>query len=344
MIPTYNRPQFLMNCLKYIFLQTRLPSEVVIVDASDYWEETYNKVKSAYQMHWETINLVYEPAKVRSSSHQRNQALELCQCDIVFSLDDDMYLYPDAAAIIMEAYDRDVAEEIAMIAGHFTESSPDSVSSEVAAPTAEDIPVATSFSSRVKAWLERQLAMDKHFVPYDQPFCSDPPPASVQDLPRIFPEKLINGGRATFRRKYALQTRWSTTLLYYATHEDSDFSYRMSYCGRLLTAANAKFFHADGNTSQFKRFKVNAIRVMNLMALHRESSPNRLRSSFRLLRSFCSFIGVYLLIDAAQKRFSFPTVRAYLFGIAAIPVFLLYPFNDFRAWYIRRQEIMQKAK
>ena len=121
---TYNRAGFLMQCLKYVLEQTRLPSEVVIVDASDDWEDTYNTVRDTYAEHWQAIKLVYEPAKVRSLTFQRNQALDLSQSDIIFSLDDDIYLFPDAAAIIMKAYEADVDEEIAMIGGHFASHSP----------------------------------------------------------------------------------------------------------------------------------------------------------------------------------------------------------------------------
>jgi hypothetical protein len=45
-------------------------------------------------------------------------------------------------------------------------------------------------------------------------------------------------------------------------------------------------------------------------------------------------------IDPLRKRFTFPTVRAYLLGVVQIPVFLFWPFKDFTAWYTELQEKM----
>jgi GT2 family glycosyltransferase len=338
---TYNRKHFLMKCLKHTLSQSRPPSEVVIVDASDYWQDTLNEVMKTYKDFWKEIRLVYEPAKVRSSAHQRNQALDLSQSDVIFSLDDDIYMHPNSADTIMDAYERDVDEEIALIGGHFVDSNPDE---KELVPAESSEAEHTSLVGRIRTNLEQQLSLDAHFVPYDKPVNRmDPPPKSTHGL-EVFPSGLVSGGRTTFRRRYGIQVHWSPLLRYYATHEDSDFSYRMSHHGRILVAPKAAFFHADGNERRLNRFKVNTIRVRNLMALHRVSSTNRLRSSCRLLASFCFFIGLYLLIDPARKRFSFPIVRAYALGAALIPVFMFFPFRDFSAWYLDQQERMHSAR
>ncbi len=62
---TYNRVHFLVECLQHTLSQTRMPAEVVVVDASDNWEENYAKVKRMYADAWEQVRLVYEPAEVR---------------------------------------------------------------------------------------------------------------------------------------------------------------------------------------------------------------------------------------------------------------------------------------
>jgi|GEM_PF-6109805 len=339
-ICTYNRAEYLMQCLRYALKQTRLPSEIVIVDGSDYWEETFKIVADTYKDHWEKIRLIYEPAKVRSLTLQRNQAVELSQADIIFSLDDDIYMHPKSAGIIMDIYERDVDEEIAMIGGHFVDSHPGEEHVKQSEPG--DINRG-SFAGYVQTSLEKRLSVDHHFVPYGKRVNGDAPPKSVQGL-QVYPSGLVNGGRTTFRRRFGVQVQWSSLLRYYATHEDSDFSYRMSSFGRILVAPQAEFFHADGNERQFNRFKVNTIRVRNLMALHRVSSDNKFRSSWRLLVSFCFFMGLYLLIDPARKRFSLPIVRAYALGITLIPVFMFFPFRDFYAWYLEQQERMYRTR
>lgn len=338
---TYNRAEFLVECLKHTLNQSRPPSEVVVVDASDYWEKTYEEMKEVYAEHWENVRLVYEPAKVRSIPFQRNQALDLAQADIVFSLDDDIYMEPDAAEIIMEGYEADEKEEVSMIGGHFTEAHPDESVPvhEEATPVVQE----GGLVNKIKGRLEQSLTLESHFVPYGKVVRFIDPPQQLKDQ-GIYPSGLINGGRTTFRRKFGVKSRWSTLLRYYATHEDSDFSYRMSYFGLIATAPKAGFFHADGAEARPNKFKINKIRVRNLMALHRVSSENRLRSAWRLMVSFCYFAGLYLMIDPVRKRFTLPNVRSYLQGALMAPYFMFYPFKDFVAWYTDHQEKMYRKR
>jgi len=335
-ICTYNRLHFLVETLAHAVVQTRLPAEVVIVDASDDWDMHRAEVQSRFADHWKDIRLIYVPADVRSLTFQRNQAMRLATSDIVFSIDDDIYLFPDAAERIMQIYEADIGSEVAMVAGHFTPHAP----GEDTAPSATDLAApAQGLKSRFLTWLEDQLSLDNHFVPYDAKVDKGPLPPAIEAAGGSA-NGLINGGRTTARREWAVQNGWSEILRYYSTHEDGDFSYRMSQRGRLVHATQAGFFHADGNDSTASRFRINTIRVRNLMALHAIHSQARARSAIRLARSFLKFALLYAAIDPLRKRYSFPTVRAYLLGVLQIPVFLFWPFRDFTAWYTDLQEKM----
>lgn len=335
-ICTYNRLHFLVRTLSYAVVQTRPPAEVVIVDASDDWEAHRAEVQRRFADYWEDIRLVYVPADVRSLTFQRNQSMRLATSDIVFSIDDDIYLFPDAAERIMQIYEADTGCEVAMVAGHFTSHAPD----DEAAEPATDLPAPVlGLRGRLLGWLEDQLSLDNHFVPYDGRVDKGPLPPAVEAAGGSA-NGLINGGRTTARREWAVKTGWSEILRYYSTHEDGDFSYRMSRRGRLVHATQAGFFHADGNDSKASRFRINTIRVRNLMALHAIHSNARAGSAIRLALSFLKFALLYCAIDPLRKRFSFPTVRAYLLGVVQIPVFLFWPFRDFTAWYTELQEKM----
>lgn len=342
-ICTYNRPQHLVPTLGFIADQRRLPLEVVVVDASEDWEATRAEVLKTYPELWQKVTLRYEPAKVRSLTAQRNQALHLAQGDIVFSLDDDIHLFPDTAERIMAAYEADVAEDISMIAAFFVEPGPGSESDAEDMLSSEAFETPRGLKARIEDWLRSQFSLDKHFVPYWDPLTEEPLPARAQS-DGVMAAGLVNGGRTTFRRKYALQSGWSEILRYYATHEDSDFSYRMSQKGRLAVMPEARLFHADGNEGLYQRYRVNLIRVRNLTALHRLYSDNRLRSAVRLAKSFLFFAGLYCLIDPMQKRFTWPTMRAYLGGVVQIPWLLYRPSRDFSAWYVDLQERMYRLK
>lgn len=183
------------------------------------------------------------------------------------------------------------------------------------------------------------MELDSHFVPYSKPIEISPVPKSISQL-NTAPSGLINGARTTFRRKFGNQVGWTETLRYYAIHDDTDFSYRMASHGRLILAADAGFFHADGADRKINRFRLNTIRIRNLLALHVVHSPSRICSTGRCIASFGKFALLYVLIDAAQLRFSLPTARAYLYGILQTPVFLFWPFRNFEQWYKELQEKM----
>lgn len=342
-IITYNRVEFLVECLKYALQQTRLPAEVVVVDASDDWQQNHQQIASLYADAWQTVRLVYKSADVRSIPFQRNQALALTEADVIFSLDDDIYLHPDAANIIMQGYEKDTKGEIAMIGGHYVDEHPGQQQVEEEGTPAEPIEGRRGLLSHIKTRLEEQLSLEGHFVAYGKLVRPIDPPESVQGM-RLFGGGLLNGGRTTFRRSYGIQCGWSELLRYYAIHDDSDFSYRVSHFGQVLVAPDAKFFHADGAEARPDRFKINTIRVRNLMALHRSYSKNRLRSAGRLLASFGFFTAFYLLIDFAQRRYSLPSARAYALGALQVSQFMFYPFKDFSAWYINKQEQMHRSR
>ena len=332
-ICTLNRPSFLVRTLRYALLQTHLPAEVVIIDASYNWEE--NRAQILSKLDWPSaLPLIYQSAKVRSLTFQRNQALESATSDIVFSIDDDIYLFPDTAHIIMSVYEADIMCEVAMVTGCFT-SRPDGQDVE----SDEIGPRNIKAISHLQERLEAQLTLDRHFVPYDKAVDEAPVPASLRHL-NVLPHGLINGGRTTFRRKFGVDCRWSELLRYYATHEDSDFSYRMSRFGRLIIAPGARFFHADGNPKRLKMFKLHSIRTSNLLALHAMHSTNKLRSMVRCIVSFSRFLSIYILIDLARKRFTLPSVRAYAYGISQAPLFFFRKPSDLRDWYTKRQEDM----
>lgn len=339
-ICTYNRPHFLVETLRYAIAQTRPPAQVVVVDASDNWEDHKAQMQRTFAETWDKIELNYVPAEVRSLTFQRNQALRLARHEIVFSLDDDIYLRPDAAEAIMIGYEADPQEDIAMIAGLFVDGveQPNLPEASTQPPLAHPSQ-RRSLKARLKQLLENQLTLDSHFVPYQADVDRSAAPAALASH-NIVPGGLINGGRTTFRRKIGAQVGWSELLRYYATHEDSDFSYRMSYHGRLLVAPDAGFFHADGNEGNASRYRVNTIRVRNLMALHVLHSRNKVRSACRLVASFSKFLAIYMIIDAVQKRLSFPTARAYALGLMQIPMYLFWPRKDFAAWYAAQQEAM----
>jgi len=93
-IPTYNRDEDLKKCLDSILNQTRLPSEIIIIDDGelsrvflDYFISQFKKLQ---------IILTYykkdHEIERRGLSESKNKALELVTNDIFFIIDDDVIL------------------------------------------------------------------------------------------------------------------------------------------------------------------------------------------------------------------------------------------------------------
>jgi GT2 family glycosyltransferase len=93
-IPTFNREKELVECINSILNQTRLPSEIIIVDDGDLKlsliEEFKEKILS------EGINFLYykkdHTKERRGLSESKNIGLNLAKNEIVFFLDDDLEL------------------------------------------------------------------------------------------------------------------------------------------------------------------------------------------------------------------------------------------------------------
>lgn len=308
MVCTYNRPDMLLRCVRLTLTQTRPPLEIVIVDASDGWESSVKAVTDLVATASPTVRLVYERAVVRSTTHQRNQALAHVTADIVFAIDDDSLMTPDCAAGVLDVYERDVAGRIAGVGIIGTPTPPDE--QPVQAPV--EPPARVGW---LKAALNRQLDMDRRFVPYFPGDRLDQGEIDV-DGRKYWTVRLLNGFRMTFRTELGRKVAWCEALLFYALHEDADFSYRLSRLGLLVMAPTGRVCHCQAPGGRLPRAVVDRLRVLNLAALHRVYSPNLASSRRRILATYSRAALLYLFLDLVKRRFSLPTVRAYLWGIA----------------------------
>ena len=114
-IATLNRHDVLLSALGNALRQTRPPGQIVIVDASDTWQDTKQAVEEMTAGSAQ-IELCYVPAEERSSATQRNQGISLCTQDIVFMLDDDSFMHPTCAEELLRIYEADPDAALAGVA------------------------------------------------------------------------------------------------------------------------------------------------------------------------------------------------------------------------------------
>src|SRR5947207_8770449 len=124
-ICTYKRELVLPRCVRCAVASTRRPAQVIVIDASPYWERTRDTVLEEFEAANPGIQFVYVGARRASLMAQRNQGLEHCTGDIAFMLDDDSLLFPDSAQRIMEVYDADVNNQVVALTPMFVPEVPD---------------------------------------------------------------------------------------------------------------------------------------------------------------------------------------------------------------------------
>ncbi len=203
-IATYNRPQALRTCLQLATGQSRPPAEVIVVDASDAWEDNLRMAleevapgaPSGTRWH-------YEKSRVRSLTSQRNQAIALATTGVLFLIDDDAFMYPGCAEQVMNVYERDTHGAVAGVAPMEVNQPPPgldgaSIATSVpAAPTSANDGGA-SITRKLYGWFEREVDVQRLLLPYDGAWPERPVPAELAGI-AVSPTFHFSGFRMTFR-------------------------------------------------------------------------------------------------------------------------------------------------
>ena len=105
-IPTYNRPQDLTNCMQSILSQSVKPDEIIVVDDGDLpGFPLLNECKGA------GIRCIFHKKNIkkniRGPAASRNAGVKLSFGEIIFFLDDDVKLFPDYIEKILKVYELD---------------------------------------------------------------------------------------------------------------------------------------------------------------------------------------------------------------------------------------------
>ena len=111
-IATKNRFQDIVKCIESILVQTVLPDEIVIVDASD-TQELKSKIK---EFKSEKTKIIYLHTKA-GMTYQWNIGVENSCGDVVFILDDDTVLENAFIKEIVNVFENDKGREIGGVCG-----------------------------------------------------------------------------------------------------------------------------------------------------------------------------------------------------------------------------------
>lgn len=341
-IATYQREKILPTCLQLAAAQTRKPLEIIVVDSSDNWQATRDRVLAEVAAEHNQIRWVYVAAEQRSSALQRNQGIRLAEADVLFLLDDDSFLYPDCAEQIMQIYEADRAGKVQGIQAALADLSPAAVT---------DVQKVVGWSSsqvsqfgKLKNWIWKHLFLmnvDVLCIPYNQTFPQHELPEALQQF-QLYPVKILHGCRMTFRRPVLAAELFEPLLLYYAMCEDMDLSYRVSRHGALVEASGAKLYHFHSGSGRVSRYTVSALSALNQALFLKKNSDNLRRDCLRFYILTARRLLAEFLKDALSRRWTLPQLRGLLTALwYSVPLFAMSP-QALETWYPNLQKQILK--
>jgi GT2 family glycosyltransferase len=336
-VATYQREKVLPLCLKLALEQTRKPTEIIVIDASDYWEDTRDKVMTEIASKNSDIRWVYASAENRSSTLQRNQGLQLATADVVFLFDDDSLMYPTCAEEIMRVYEADTEGVVQGVQADSVDNPPlELVTSDSKKQTGWS---ENGFSFVIISFLQRFVwkhlfLMDAKllFLPYDGDFPQHQIPASVEKL-NVQLVPLLQGYRMTFRRDAILKEIFEPLLRYYAAGEDLDASYRVSRHGPLLVALDAKVHHFQSAGGRLPRFKVSVLSALNQALCIRKHSSDLKHNRQLFYRLMARRMLAETLKDALSRRWDLPQARGIWVALKYSSKLFALPDEELAEWY-----------
>ena len=355
-IATYNRHDILIKCVGRALQQTYPPSEVIIIDASSNWQRTKEALASN-AVSYPDVQLIYEPAQIRSSTIQRNQGIDLSRSDIVFLFDDDSLMHLDCAEHIMKVYEADRFGKVVGVRANSVEDLPSIRDKDGAYTTGVDSVALKVTGKRkwrffskisfVKILTSKLLMMNIHemFVPYhgDFPSLDDSFIPSGCKKCDVSPCHLFPGFAMTYRRKIIKKVRFDSLLQAYAAAEDLDASYRASLEGSLLMAHKAKLKHCTVAGGRINRFICALFLVTNNAIFLRKHSSDLQRDKSKYHVWIVRRCIAEFLKDVLSLRWPLPQFRGSVYGAMVSRRVFKMNVSELVDWYPSfQQQVLSK--
>jgi glycosyltransferase involved in cell wall biosynthesis len=293
-IPTLDRRAALLRTLGFALQQTCPPNQIVVVDASDDWEESRVEAERLLAP-WPNIALDYVAASVRSSATQRNEAIALCRHEIVFLIDDDSFLFPTCAEEILKIYAADSSGAVVGVGATLVPTLPDAPGHGAGEGRLERKESGRRSGAKLKSlvlrtawgrWLSRKVLLQSSaelFIRYDEPRARAVPEAVAPF--DVTPVPFMPGSGMSVRRAIALAEPFDAALRFYAAFEDLDVAYRYARHGAVLRANMAHLHHFEVAGGRVKRKKLVIFQLLNMLVFLKRhaNDPDRYLPVYRRL-------------------------------------------------------------
>lgn len=335
-VSTYNRGAMLADCVRHALGSTLPPAQIVIVDASDDWQQNRAGVEAVIAS-FAPCPLTYVPATRKSLTVQRNQGIALASADILFLIDDDAMLHADTAARIMAHYRADSQGRIVAISCCNTpmDQVPQPVAEIKQTNRAGGLVANRSRSIDLALRHLLMIPADQRFVPYDRPTRRWHGQISLPEgLGRV---DFIVGFALTLRRAVALAEPFDEGLVGSAIAEDLDASYRFGRHGILAFAADAPIHHLEAAAGRDRRRVNTALALLNIAYFVRRNSDRQGRDFARYALWYLRMTLAELPKDLAGGRWDLPQLRGALLAGRQLPGLMRQPRTGLPQWYQDKQ-------
>lgn len=221
-IPTYNRPEELQNCIASILKQAKIPDELIIVDDGNLAEYPFRQELEA-----KGIKCLYLKKETPGLTASRNEGIKSAAGDIIFFFDDDVVLDPCYIEEILKAYQNDRTDEIGGVSGTVTNRTVIGIKD-------------------ILLWVSEVLFVINGFNEgkvLPSGFCVDYGTTPFRIRKRSMVD-FLPGCAMSFRRKVFKEFSFDNIrYLGYGLGEDKDFSFRVSRKYKLIIYPEAKLLH-----------------------------------------------------------------------------------------------------
>ena len=273
---TKDRPDELRAALRSIVAQSRLPDQIVIVDASGSED---SKRAAEEVLAGSGTELVYEHASP-GLTRQRNIGVAKSKGDIVVFLDDDVVLAGDYLEQICLGFASDPEGKIGGVMG-FVE---------------EERRVPTGMGKYFRRFFKLSRLEE-----YGRIETSGLGVLPFLNRKRPLPVEILWGGGMAYRREVFDTFSFDENLTGYALCEDVDFSFRVGRKHRLLYFPAAKLRHRVTPSSRRGPKELEEMRIVHLFYFFRKNYHfGRFRRSSLVLANIGTIF--YSLVEALRRR------------------------------------------
>ena len=269
-ICTYERPEAIKKLLESVFIQSLIPNEILVIDASPN-DLTMNLLE---KNQYSGIKYFKVGLNDRGLTRQRNYGIKRTSSDveIICFLDDDIILRPDYFEKLLQTYTLFpdaigvggyIINEIEWLKNHYP-------------PSNDEFEI-----DGYKRYLGSRNLLRKRLG-----LLSDQPPGYMPDfsnglsigfLPpsdKTYPVEFFMGGVASFRKQLFEKISFSEYFEGYGLYEDLDFCLRASKLGQLYVNTSAIVSHYHAEAGRPNKFKYGNMVIRNGWYVWRIKFPN----------------------------------------------------------------------